>query len=115
MQSMSKTINAPEWMERFELYMYTDQAKVLTFGPTLCNQSDWLGKVILDLAELDKDRPYRLKKTLEDCGDACIELLITITGCQQQQASDQAMNNWNESYKQMCSRYVSLVLFVPQI
>lgn len=108
LQSMCKSITQPEWMERFELYIYPDQNTLLTLGPTLAYQTDWLGKTTIDLAELDKDRPYRLKQTLDGGGgEVCIELMITITGCQQLQ---QSMDSLNESYRLLCSRYVSLIL-----
>ncbi|XP_076336283.1 multiple C2 and transmembrane domain-containing protein-like isoform X2 [Tachypleus tridentatus] len=78
-----KTIN-PKWLEQFDLHMYYDQSKILeitVWNKDYHNRDDVMGRCIIDLNTLEKEKTHSLWKDLED-GAGSIYLLLTISGTQ---------------------------------
>ncbi|XP_014281344.1 multiple C2 and transmembrane domain-containing protein isoform X3 [Halyomorpha halys] len=75
-----KTLN-PSWLEQFDLHLYDDQAHEIEI--TVWNKGkvkdEFIGRCVIDLSELEREKTHRIKQVLDDCAGH-ISLLLTISG-----------------------------------
>ncbi|XP_045760811.1 multiple C2 and transmembrane domain-containing protein-like isoform X1 [Maniola jurtina] len=68
----------PIWRERFNLYLYDDNAlEVNVWHKT--KQKNFMGRCVIDLSQLEKEKTHDLWQEL-DCGFGSVHLLITLSG-----------------------------------
>ncbi|XP_055940978.1 multiple C2 and transmembrane domain-containing protein 1-like isoform X4 [Argiope bruennichi] len=78
---MFKTLD-PQWLEQFNLHMYTDQPKILeisVYDKDFHGKDDFMGRCTIDLSGFEEERTHSVWKDLED-GAGSLFLLITISG-----------------------------------
>ncbi|KAH9370049.1 hypothetical protein HPB48_001926 [Haemaphysalis longicornis] len=76
-----KTLN-PQWLEQFDLHMYTDQPKVLeisVWDKDFSGKGDFMGRCCIDLSSLEPETTHSVWQELED-GAGSLFLLLTISG-----------------------------------
>ncbi|KAL3181416.1 hypothetical protein MRX96_036966 [Rhipicephalus microplus] len=79
-----KTLN-PQWLEQFDLHMYTDQPKVLeitVWDKDFSGKGDFMGRCSIDLSSLEPETTHSVWQELED-GAGSLFLLLTISGSMQ--------------------------------
>ncbi|XP_075746595.1 multiple C2 and transmembrane domain-containing protein 1-like [Rhipicephalus microplus] len=79
-----KTLN-PQWLEQFDLHMYTDQPKVLeitVWDKDFSGKGDFMGRCSIDLSSLEPETTHSVWQELED-GAGSLFLLLTISGSTQ--------------------------------
>lgn len=79
-----KTLN-PQWLEQFDLHMYTDQPKVLeisVWDKDFSGKGDFMGRCSIDLSSLEPETTHSVWQQLED-GAGSLFLLLTISGSTQ--------------------------------
>ncbi|XP_023248407.1 multiple C2 and transmembrane domain-containing protein [Copidosoma floridanum] len=79
----NKTLS-PVWLEQFDLHLYEDpylgqELEVTVWDRDRSHQDDLMGRVVIDLAALERETTHRLWRELED-GAGSIFLLLTISG-----------------------------------
>ncbi|CAH0722602.1 unnamed protein product, partial [Brenthis ino] len=68
----------PIWRERFNLYLYEDNAlEVNVWHKT--KQKNFMGRCVIDLSQLEKERTHDIWQKLE-CGFGSVHLLVTLSG-----------------------------------
>ncbi|KAL1114805.1 hypothetical protein AAG570_007629 [Ranatra chinensis] len=75
-----KTLN-PRWLEQFDLHLYEDQSQELelTVWDKDKSKDDFMGRCIIDLSQLEREKTHRIKQPLDEA-TGCIFLLLTISG-----------------------------------
>ncbi|XP_063222777.1 multiple C2 and transmembrane domain-containing protein isoform X3 [Bacillus rossius redtenbacheri] len=75
-----KSLN-PSWLEQFDLHLYDDQSQELevTVWDKDRAKDDLMGRCVLDLSQLEREKTHRLWLELEE-GAGSIFLLLTISG-----------------------------------
>ncbi|XP_075537783.1 multiple C2 and transmembrane domain-containing protein 1-like isoform X1 [Dermacentor variabilis] len=83
-KNVIKTLN-PQWLEQFDLHMYTDQPKVLeisVWDKDFSGKGDFMGRCSIDLSSLEPETTHSVWQPLED-GAGSLFLLLTISGSTQ--------------------------------
>ncbi|XP_077514652.1 multiple C2 and transmembrane domain-containing protein-like isoform X3 [Amblyomma americanum] len=83
-KNATKTLN-PQWLEQFDLHMYTDQPKVLeitVWDKDFSGKGDFMGRCSIDLSSLEPETTHSVWQELED-GAGSLFLLLTISGSTQ--------------------------------
>ncbi|XP_071033844.1 multiple C2 and transmembrane domain-containing protein 1 isoform X2 [Parasteatoda tepidariorum] len=78
---MFKTLN-PQWLEQFNLHMYSDQPKILeisVYDKDFHGKDDFMGRCTIDLSGFEEEKTHSVWKDLED-GAGSLFFLITISG-----------------------------------
>ncbi|XP_045508697.1 multiple C2 and transmembrane domain-containing protein-like isoform X2 [Colias croceus] len=76
----------PIWRERFNLHLYEDNSLQIKVWHKV-KQKTFMGKCIIDLSQLEKERTHELWQELE-CGYGSLHLLITLSGTERIQPVD---------------------------
>ncbi|XP_049818190.1 multiple C2 and transmembrane domain-containing protein-like isoform X3 [Aethina tumida] len=71
----------PRWLEQLDLHLYDDgdQQLEITVWDKDRSRDDFIGRCVINLATLDRERTHSLWKELED-GAGSLHLLLTISG-----------------------------------
>ncbi|KAJ8977441.1 hypothetical protein NQ317_018636, partial [Molorchus minor] len=72
----------PRWLEQFDLHLYDDgdqQLEITVWDKDSRSRDDYMGRSVISLSELDRERTYSLWQELED-GAGSLHLLLTISG-----------------------------------
>lgn len=77
----AKTL-APKWLEQFDLRVYDDQGTLLeisVWDHDAAGKDDFMGRSVIDLAELEHEKTHCLECKLED-SEGYIKILLSISG-----------------------------------
>ncbi|XP_030749766.1 multiple C2 and transmembrane domain-containing protein isoform X2 [Sitophilus oryzae] len=71
----------PRWLEQFDLHLYDDgdQQLEMTVWDKDRTRDDYIGRCVINLMEMERERTYNLWQELED-GAGVLHLLLTISG-----------------------------------
>ncbi|KAJ8960224.1 hypothetical protein NQ318_003949 [Aromia moschata] len=71
----------PRWLEQLDLHLYDDgdQQLEITVWDKDRSRDDFMGRCVINLSELDREKTYGLWQELED-GAGSLHLLLTISG-----------------------------------
>ncbi|XP_076267814.1 multiple C2 domain and transmembrane region protein isoform X5 [Rhynchophorus ferrugineus] len=71
----------PRWLEQFDLHLYDDgdQQLEMTVWDKDRTKDDYIGRCVINLMEMERERTYNLWQELED-GAGHLHLLLTISG-----------------------------------
>ncbi|KAL5004431.1 hypothetical protein ScPMuIL_017887 [Solemya velum] len=107
----SKTLN-PKWFEQFDLRLFDDQSnqlEITVYDRDVTARDDFMGRAVIDLAQIDKEMTQVIDQPLED-GAGFIKLLLTISGTQGSETiSDLASNSFSPREREEISRRYNLV------
>ncbi|KAL1493655.1 hypothetical protein ABEB36_009354 [Hypothenemus hampei] len=98
----------PRWLEQFDLHLYDDgdQQLEITVWDKDRTKDDYIGRCVINLMEMERERTYNLWQELED-GAGSLHLLLTISGTTASETiSDLTTYEENEREKEnIISRY----------